>query len=215
MNKKLENLKKLYESKVVAIIRADEPDKLLKAVEALEKGGIPVIEISMTTPGALEAIRRVAESFGGGVFVGAGTVLDPETARHAILAGAEFVFAPTSNRETIALCKRYSKIVIPGAFSPTEILTAWEWGADLVKVFPAHEVGASFFKAVKAPLPQVDLIAVGGVNLENAADFIAAGASAVGIGSSLVKKEILKENRFGELTELAKKLVGKLGEAGK
>lgn len=212
MNKKLEHLGKLYESRVVAIIRADEPDKLLKAVEALEKGGIPVIEISMTTPGALEAIRRVSESFGDGVIVGAGTVLDPETARQAILSGADFVFAPTLSRETIALCKRYSKIVIPGAFSPTEILQAWEWGADLVKVFPAHEVGANFFKAVKAPLPQVDLIAVGGVDLENAKDFIRAGASAVGMGSALVRKEFLKEDRFAELTELSKRLVGELGE---
>ncbi len=210
MNRKLHNLQTLYETRVVAIVRASVSGNFIKAVEAMGEGGIKILEVSMTTPGALESIRQLSAHFGTGMIIGAGTVLDPETARLVIDAGAEFVFSPTLNRDTIDLCKRYSKIVIPGAFSPTEILRAWEWGADMVKVFPAKELSPAFIKAVKAPLPQVDLIAVGGVDMDNAADFIKAGCSAVGIGSSLVRKELIEQERYGELRELSKKLVERL-----
>lgn len=208
--KKRKNLDVLYESKVIAIVRAEKSGKFEQAVEAMLAGGIRILEVSMTTPGAMEIIRNLAGRFEGKVILGAGTVLDSETARLAIDAGAEFIFAPTLDRGTIEMCRRYSKIIIPGALTPTEILTAWQWGADLVKVFPAYEMSPSYIKSVKAPLPQVDMIAVGGVNLENAADFIGAGCSAVGIGSSLVKKELIEEERFGELTKLSRELVTRL-----
>ena len=136
-----------------------------------------------------------------------GTVLDAETARMVIDVGAEFVFSPVLKPEMIEICRRYSKIAIPGAFTPTEILNAWECGADLVKVFPTSQVGPSYIKAVKAPLPQIDLLAVGGVDLDNAKDFINAGCSAVGVGSSLVKKQFLKDNNFKALTKLAAKYI--------
>ncbi len=195
-------------SGIVAIVRFDRSEDLLRAAKAVAAGGVKVIEFTMTTPGALNLIAEAAHELGEEVLLGAGTVLDLETARAAILAGAEFVVAPTLNLKVIETCHRYSKVVIPGAYTPTEILTAWEAGADFVKVFPAEVGGPAYFRAVLAPLPQIKLIPVGGVTLENTGEFIRAGAAAVAVGSNLVEKRAIAEGRFGKLTENARTLRG-------
>jgi 2-dehydro-3-deoxyphosphogluconate aldolase/(4S)-4-hydroxy-2-oxoglutarate aldolase len=188
---------------VVAIIRANSSNSLLSAAEAIRDGGMTVIEVTMTTPGALDLVREATTRLGKEIIFGAGTILDPETARLAILAGAQFIVAPTLNLDTIALCKRYSIPVMPGAYTPTEIMTAWEAGADMVKVFPADTLGAKFIKAVKAPLPQVKLFPTGGVNVDNIGDFLRAGASAVGVGGELISQQLLDDKDFEALTERA------------
>jgi 2-dehydro-3-deoxyphosphogluconate aldolase / (4S)-4-hydroxy-2-oxoglutarate aldolase len=207
MNTKAQLLESVEQTRVIAIIRAKDSAQLINVVGALRDGGVKLIEVSMTTPNALTVIEEAVKAFDNDVIIGAGTVLDPETARLAITAGAEFVFSPVLKPEMITICRRYSKIAIPGAFTPTEILYAWECGADLVKIFPTSQVGPSYIKAVKAPLPQIDVIAVGGVNLDNARAFIEAGCTAVGVGSSLVKKDFLKDNNFQALSELARQYV--------
>jgi 2-dehydro-3-deoxyphosphogluconate aldolase/(4S)-4-hydroxy-2-oxoglutarate aldolase len=191
---------------LIAIVRLDSSGELVKAAKAIAAGGVSVIEFTMTTPGALRTIEESSKSLGGDVLIGAGTVLDAETARAAILAGAEFIVAPTLNPEVIELCHRYDKIVVPGAYTPTEILSAWELGADFVKLFPAEIGGPAYLKAVRAPLPQVKLIAVGGVSVETAASFIRAGAAALGVGSSLVNQKIVAAGQFDKLTAVAKAL---------
>jgi 2-dehydro-3-deoxyphosphogluconate aldolase/(4S)-4-hydroxy-2-oxoglutarate aldolase len=198
---------------VIAIVRFNRPEDLVQVAQAIARGGVRAIEFTMTTPNALEIIAASRREFGEEIVLGAGTVLDAETARAAILAGAEFVVAPTLNRGVIELCRRYSKIVVPGAYTPTEILNAWEWGADLVKVFPAEAGGPAYLKAVRAPLPQVKLVPVGGVSLENTAEFIRAGASAVAVGSNLVDKKLVAEKRFAELEALAGKFIAAVREA--
>ena len=203
MDKRAENLQLIIDTGVVAVIRANTSAQLMDIVQALKNGGIRALEITMTTPNALEAIKEAAERFGKEVVVGVGTVLDPETARAAILAGAEFIVAPTLNLEVIKLCKRYSKLVVPGAFTPTEILTAWEAGADAVKVFPATKLGPEFFKDVLGPLPQVRLTPTGGVNRQTTPQFIKAGAAFVGVGTALVDKKMVAEKRWDDLAALA------------
>jgi 2-dehydro-3-deoxyphosphogluconate aldolase/(4S)-4-hydroxy-2-oxoglutarate aldolase len=188
---------------IVAIIRVRNSDALLEAAAAIQAGGITAIEVTMTTPGALDIVRQVTASGSRDVVFGAGTILDPETARAAILAGAQFIVSPTLNLQTIALCKRYSVPVMPGAYTPTEILTAWEAGADTVKVFPADNLGPKFIKAVKAPLPQIRLLPTGGVNLDNAGDFIRAGADVIGVGGELVSQNLLDARDFETLTQRA------------
>lgn len=188
---------------VVAIMRAKHSDQLLAAADALLAGGVRAIEVTMTTPGALDVIREATSRYGSDVLFGVGSVLDPETARTAILAGAAFVVAPTLNLRTIELCRRYNVPVFPGAYTPTEILTAWEAGADMVKVFPASVGGPEYFKAVLAPLPQVKLVPVGGVDLDTTAAFVRAGAAAVGVGGSLVNQKLLDDGNLAEITERA------------
>ena len=161
----------------------------------------------MTTPGALGVIEQAAARAEEGVLFGAGTVLDGESARAAILAGAQFVVSPTFNLSLVEACRRYSIPVCPGAYTPTEILAAWEAGADMVKVFPASVGGPAFIKALVAPLPQIDLVPVGGVELDNTADFIRAGAAAVGVGSSLINQRLLDDGDFPALTERARRLI--------
>lgn len=190
---------------VVAIMRADNSDQLLAAADAAKAGGVNAIEVTMTTPGALDVINQATSKYGADVLFGVGSVLDSETARAAILAGAQFVVCPTLDIKTIELCRRYSIPVVPGAYTPTEILTAWQAGADMVKVFPASVGGPAYFKAIKGPLPQVALIPVGGVNLDNAADFVRAGADVVGVGSSLVNQKLLKNGEFKQITENARR----------
>jgi 2-dehydro-3-deoxyphosphogluconate aldolase/(4S)-4-hydroxy-2-oxoglutarate aldolase len=199
-----ELVREIEASGVIAIVRFDRSEDLVQVARAVRAGGVRAIEFTMTTPNALDIIEQSAREFGQDVLLGAGTVLDPETARAAILAGAQFIVAPTLNPQVIETCRRYSKAVIPGAFTPTEILTAWECGADFVKVFPAEFGGPEYLKAVRAPLPQVKLIPVGGVTLENTGAFIKAGASAVAVGGNLVKKSAIAAKRFDELTELAR-----------
>jgi 2-dehydro-3-deoxyphosphogluconate aldolase/(4S)-4-hydroxy-2-oxoglutarate aldolase len=194
----------IMESGVVAIMRAKSSDQLMAAAESILSGGVRAIEVTMTTPGALDVIHQATSQLSGDVLFGAGSVLDPETARAAILAGAQFVVCPTLNLKTIELCNRYSIPVMPGAYTPTEILTAWEAGATMVKVFPASAGGPGYIKAVKAPLPQIKLTAVGGVDLGNCADFIRAGCEVVGIGGELVNQKLLDGRDFTAITERAR-----------
>lgn len=202
-----DQVREIESSGVIAIVRFDRSEDLVQVARAVYAGGVRAIEFTMTTPNALDIIAQSASEFGQDVLLGAGTVLDPETARAAILAGAQFIVAPTLNPQVIETCRRYSKAVIPGAFTPTEILSAWECGADFVKVFPADFGGPEYLKAILAPLPQVKLIPVGGVSLENTATFIKAGASAVAVGGNLVKKTAIAAKRFDELTDLARSYV--------
>ena len=195
---------RIMETGVVAIMRANSPDQLLGAAKAVLAGGVEAIEVTMTTPGALDVIRQATTQFGKEVLFGVGSVLDAETARAAILAGAQFVVCPTFKPETIEICQRYSIPVVPGAYTPTEILAAWEAGANAVKVFPASAGGPAYIKAIKGPLPQISLSAVGGVTVDNTADFIRAGVDFVGVGGELVNQKLLDSSNFAEITERAR-----------
>jgi 2-dehydro-3-deoxyphosphogluconate aldolase/(4S)-4-hydroxy-2-oxoglutarate aldolase len=208
-----EILNRLMDGKVVAVVRLDSGEQLIHVAEALMAGGLTAIEFTMSTPGALEMIKQAAAHLGEDVLMGAGTVLDPETARAAILAGAEFIVTPTLNLATIALSKRYGKPIVSGAFTPTEILTAWESGADLVKVFPASVGGPKYIKAVLAPLPQVRLVPTGGVSAENAAEYMKAGATALGIGGNLVDKTAVAHGEWDTITGEAQHLMTAVGLA--
>ena len=194
---------------IVPVVRAQSAEEAIQAIEAIRAGGVDILEITMTVPGAVRLIEEVTHRFGQEALVGAGTVLDPETARACMLAGAQFVVSPALNLATIACCQRYGVPVFPGALTPTEVVTAWQAGADMVKVFPCSALGgASYIRALKAPLPQVELIPTGGVNLETAADFIKAGSAALGVGADLVDLKALREGRASLLTERAQKLLG-------
>jgi len=200
---KVEILNIIRETGVIAIMRAQSSDQLITAADAIKLGGVRAIEVTMTTPGALSVIAEAKERYGSDVIFGAGTVLDPETGRAAILAGADFVVSPTLNLELVALCNRYSIPVAPGCYSPTEVLAGWQAGADFIKLFPASVGGPNLVKAILAPLPQVRIIPVGGVNLDTAADFIQKGAAALGVGSSLVNQKLLDEGNMDEMTRRA------------
>jgi len=205
---KQEVLARIREVGIVPVIRAESPDEAAAAIEAIRAGGIPVLEITLTVPGAIRLIEDVARRFGQEALVGAGTVLDAETARACILAGARFVVSPALDRGTIACCRRYGVPVFPGALTPTEVVRAWQAGADMVKVFPCGNVGgASYIKALKAPLPQIELVPTGGVNLQTAADFIKAGAAALGVGADLVDLKALRAGNAALVTERARQLV--------
>jgi 2-dehydro-3-deoxyphosphogluconate aldolase/(4S)-4-hydroxy-2-oxoglutarate aldolase len=188
---------------VIAIMRAQSSDQLLQAADAIRGGGVRVIEVTMTTPGALEVIAEARRRYGAEVLFGAGTVLDAETGRAAILAGAQLVVAPTLNLGLIELCRRYSIPVMPGAYTPTEALTAWQAGADIVKIFPADVGGPAYLKAIRAPLPQLKLCPVGGVDLDTAAEFIRSGAACLGVGSALINQKLLDSGDFAELARRA------------
>ena len=201
-------LAQIREVGLVPVIRAESPELAGQVIEAIRAGGVPILEITMTVPGAIRLIEDVAGRYGRDTLVGAGTVLDPETARACILAGARFVVSPSLNPETIACCRRYGVAVLPGALTPTEVVAAWQAGADMVKVFPAGAVGgAAYIKALKAPLPQIDLVPTGGVSLKTAADFIKAGATALGVGADLVDTKALQEGRGADITQRARELV--------
>jgi 2-dehydro-3-deoxyphosphogluconate aldolase/(4S)-4-hydroxy-2-oxoglutarate aldolase len=200
-------LDRLLESGVVAVIRADSGSQLIDVCRALGRGGVAACEITMTTPGALEAIAQASRELGEAALIGAGSVLDAETARAAILAGARFVFSPVLNVEVIEMAHRYDCVAVPGALSPTEILTAWTAGADIVKVFPANHFGPQYLRDIHGPMPQIKLTPTGGVDLSTAADWIKAGAVAVGVGSALVKKDLLAGAKWDELAGLARQFV--------
>jgi 2-dehydro-3-deoxyphosphogluconate aldolase / (4S)-4-hydroxy-2-oxoglutarate aldolase len=185
-------LQRVLNTGVVAIIRAPSGDALVDAAQALVAGGIDAIEITFTVPNAHRVLETVTDRLGDKVLVGAGTVLDPETARIALLAGAQFIVAPCVNLSTIEFCKRHGVLVMPGALTPTEIVAAWQAGADIVKVFPSEITGPAYLKALRAPLPQIRLMPTGGVNLQTAAEFLKAGACALGIGGSLVSADAIK-----------------------
>lgn len=213
---KVKKLNLMHDSGIIAIMRANSSAQLIAAADAISAGGVRVIEVTMTTPGALDVIREATQRYGSEVLFGVGTVLDAETARAAILAGAGFVVAPTLNLDMIAMCNRYSIPVAPGCYTPTEMLTAWEAGADLIKLFPADVGGPGLLKSLLAPLPQLNLVPVGGVNLATTAEFIRQGAYAVGAGSSLVDQKLLDSGNMAELTRRAEAFVAevKKGRAG-
>ncbi len=208
-----DNLKVIMDTGIVAVIRGDDAAELLDVVQALEACGVRAIEVTMTVPGAMSVIQDVNRELGNRVVLGAGTVLDAETARLAILAGAEFIVSPVFKPEIVAMAKRYSKIVIPGAFTPTEILAAWEAGADVVKVFPATKLGPEFFKDMRGPFPHIRLTPTGGVNLDTAADFIKAGACFLGVGTALTDKKMIAEKRWSDLTTHARKFIDAVAAA--
>jgi len=200
------HMQTILNSGVVGVIRTESSEKLLRVAEAIREGGVNCIEVAMTTPDALDVISEVAGKLDD-VLIGAGTVLDAETARSAILAGAEYLVSPTLDLDMIKMAKRYDKIVAPGAFTPTEIMTAWQAGADIVKVFPASRLGPKFISDVKSPLPQVSLMPTGGVSQDNAPDFVKAGADVVCAGSALIDKQAMKKGNFKVMTENARSLV--------
>ena len=204
----LKSIQHILDVRLIPVVRASSAAEAASIVEAIRAGGLSILEITMTVPGALRVIENVADQYGDQILLGAGTVLDAETARAVILAGAEFVVTPSLKQSTIEVCKRYSKVVIPGALTPTEVVTAWEAGADFVKVFPCDNVGGpKYIKALKGPFPQIDLIPTGGVNLHTAAEFLAAGAAALAVGSELVDKKALASGDFARITDNAKKFL--------
>ena len=195
-------------------MRTDSADSAIRAIEAMYRGGIRAAEITMTVPGAVKALEKVADQFGDKLMLGAGTVLDPETARICMLAGAQFFVTPTLNLKTIEMANRYSKVICPGALTPTEILTAWEAGADVVKVFPANSLGgAKYIKSLKGPLPHIEMIPTGGVNLDSAGDFLKAGACAVAVGGELVDPKLIAAGKFDEIEALSRKYLEVIAKA--
>ena len=212
MKTKLDNLAHVKESAIVAVIRASSGDKLVEVAKALVEGGVNVLEVTFTVPKALSAIEMVADSVGDRAIVGAGTVLDSETARAAMLAGAEFIVSPGTNFDVIEMCQRYDKIVMPGGFTPTEIINAWQAGADVVKVFPSEFFGSNYLKSILAPLPQVRLIPTGGVNLETALGYLDAGAFALGVGGALASAKLIDANKFDEIRGRASTFASKIKE---
>jgi 2-dehydro-3-deoxyphosphogluconate aldolase/(4S)-4-hydroxy-2-oxoglutarate aldolase len=193
----------MLEGGLVAVVRSADNAPLGPVVEALVDGGVSVVEVTFTVPNALEQIAAITKQFGERVLVGAGTVLDPETGRAALAAGAQFLVSPTLNLDTVRLCRRYGQLAVPGAFTPTEILTAWEAGADIVKVFPADVLGPAFIKAVKAPLPQVRLMPTGGVDLKNASEYLRSGACCIGVGSQMVDPKAVARHDYEYLRGVA------------
>ena len=199
---------------IIPVVRAQSADEAMKAIDAIRAGGISILEITMTVPGAVSVIEEVSKRYGSEVLVGAGTVLGPETALDCIRAGAQFVVSPALNLETIEACRRERIAVLPGALTPTEVVQAWNAKADFVKVFPAGAVGgASYLKSLKAPLPHIELVPTGGVSLKTAADFIKAGASALGVGADLVDLKAIREGQHGLITERAREFVRIVQEA--
>jgi 2-dehydro-3-deoxyphosphogluconate aldolase/(4S)-4-hydroxy-2-oxoglutarate aldolase len=199
---------------LVPIVRTSSAESAIKAVEAIAEGGVPVAEITMTVPGAVHALEKLADRFGGKVLLGAGTVLDPETARACILAGAQFLVTPALRTSTIEVARRYSKVIFPGALTPTEVLSAWEAGADAVKIFPCGNVGGpKYIKALKGPFPQIETVPTGGVNLETTPEFIKAGACAVAVGGELVDGKSVQEGRFDVIADRARQYVAAVARA--
>ncbi|ASS93794.1 bifunctional 4-hydroxy-2-oxoglutarate aldolase/2-dehydro-3-deoxy-phosphogluconate aldolase [Peribacillus simplex] len=203
----MNTLTRIFENKIISIVRGAKPEDTLKIAKALRDGGIRLIEITLNSPNALESIELVSQELGEEMVVGAGTVLDPETARAALLAGSKFILSPTVDLETIKMTKRYGAVSIPGAYTPTEILTAYENGGDIIKVFPAS-VGPNYFKDIRGPLSHIPLLPTGGVTLDNIAEFQKAGVVGFGIGSSLVDaKQEVNERYLMELTQKARSFV--------
>lgn len=199
---------------LIPVVRASSADEAMKVVDAIREGGVPVLEITMTVPGALGVMEQVARRFGDEVVLGAGTVLDAETARACMLAGARFVVSPALNLATIEICRRYAVPVMPGTLTPTEVVAAWSAGADVVKVFPCGALGgASYIKSLKAPLPHIEMVPTGGVSVKTAADFIKAGSMALGVGADLVDTRAIREGNARLVTEKAREYVRIVQEA--
>jgi len=211
---KAEVLQRIHEVGVVPVVRAASPEEAIQVIEAIKSGGLAILEITMTVPNAVKVIEEVASRYGDEVLVGAGTVLDPETARDCILAGARFVVSPSLNTRTIEFCQQSSIAVFPGALTPTEVVTAWQAGADAVKVFPCGAVGgAKYLASLKAPLPQIEMIPTGGVSLSTAAGFIAAGAFALGVGADLVDLAAIRSGEPEKVAQAAGAYVAAVKDA--
>lgn len=199
---------------VVPVVRTASAETAVKSIEAVHRGGIRAAEITMTVPGALRALEKLADQFGDKIVLGAGTVLDPETARACMLAGAQFFVTPNLRPATIEMVKRYGKIVMPGALTPTEVLTAWEAGADAVKVFPCGAVGGpKYIKALRAPFPQIEMIPTGGVNLETTGEFLKAGACAVAVGAELIDAKTIEQGKYEVFEERARQYLAAVAAA--
>jgi 2-dehydro-3-deoxyphosphogluconate aldolase/(4S)-4-hydroxy-2-oxoglutarate aldolase len=196
-------LKRILDGGIVAVVRSESSSSLVKVVQALAEGGVTAAEITFTVPDAVEVIRQVRREVGDAIVLGAGTVLDPETARTAMLAGAEYIVSPVVNLDVIRLCRRYDKVVMPGAFTPTEVLAAWEAGADVVKIFPADVGGPAYLRAIRGPLPQVRVMPTGGVDLNTAEAFLKAGACCLGVGGALVEPTTIAHGDFTRIRDLA------------
>jgi len=210
---KQEVLRTLEETGIVAVIRIDDPAKLQEVSLALCEGGVRMVEITMTVPGALQIIASVSKALGDAVFMGAGTVLDADTARMAILAGARFIVGPSFDPQTIAMCKLYDTAVMPGCLTPTEVVNAWKAGADVVKIFPGRVGTPEYFQDLKGPLPHIRMMPTGNVDLITAPKYIKAGAVAVGVGKALVDVKALKAGQFGAITENARAFCGMVAAA--
>jgi 2-dehydro-3-deoxyphosphogluconate aldolase/(4S)-4-hydroxy-2-oxoglutarate aldolase len=211
---KQEILRSIIEIGIVPVVRTNSAESAVQAIAAIYRGGIRAAEITMTVPGAIRALEKVASELGDKIVLGAGTVLDPETARAAMLAGAEFFVSPNLKLATIELAKRYSKVVMPGAMTPTEVLTAWEAGADIVKVFPCGNLGGpKYIKALRAPYPHIEMIPTGGVNLDTAGDFLKAGACAVAVGGEMVDAKSIQEGRYDVIEEKARQYLAVIAKA--
>jgi 2-dehydro-3-deoxyphosphogluconate aldolase/(4S)-4-hydroxy-2-oxoglutarate aldolase len=207
-------LRSILDIGVVPVVRTSSAESAVRAIEAVYRGGIRAAEITMTVPGAIKALEKLADAFGDKLVLGAGTVLDPETARICMLAGAQFFVTPALNLKTIEMAKRYSKIIMPGALTPTEIVTAWEAGADCVKVFPCGALGgAKYIKSLKAPLPHIEMVPTGGVSLETTADFLRAGAAAVAVGAELIDAKTISEGRYEVFEERARQFLAEVAKA--
>jgi len=211
---KTDIIKQIKDTGVIPVVRATSADEAMQVIDAIREGGISVFEITMTVPGAVALIERVSKRYGNEVLVGAGTVLDADAAQACISSGAQFVVGPSLNLDTIEYCRRTDVAVMPGALTPTEVVQAWKAGADFVKVFPAGAVGgASYIKALKAPLPQIELVPTGGVALTTAGDFIRAGAAALGVGTDLVNLTAIREGNAQQVTDRAKQFIEIVREA--
>lgn len=208
--KKEKTLEVILKTKVIAVVRMRDPARIFDVTAALEKGGVKALEITMTVPGALDIIKKLAETKTGDILIGAGTVFDAETAAAAIWSGADFIVSPIAEPGMIAACRAHHTFVAPGAFTPTEIISAWDRGADVVKVFPATSLGPQFFRDLKGPFPQLKLMPTGGVTAENARSYIEAGACAVGIGTALLDKALIESGDWAGLAEKARRLVESL-----
>ena len=209
----MDTLKAILDSGVIAIIRSDSDQGLLETARALAAGGVRALEVTMTTPGALDAIRAISRQSNDQFVLGAGTVLDAESARLAILAGAEFIVSPGFDLGAVQTAKSYGKVVCPGALTPTEVIAAWSAGADLVKIFPASVGGPDYIKAIRAPLPQVRLLPTGGVDVANAGEYIRAGAAAVAMGGSLVNAKAIAQGQWDRITQTARQALAAVVDA--
>jgi len=214
MSQREEILNRILETKAIAVIRMADSAKLIQVVEAILEGGVECVEITMTVPGAIQVIEDVCREIGDRALIGSGTVMDSDTARQTMETGAQFVVGPIFNPEVVEITHQHDCVVIPGAFSPAEIVTAWNAGADVVKIFPATVLGPKYIKDVRGPLPQIRLCPTGGVTVDNAGDWIKAGAACVGIGSDLLDKQAIQDDRFEVLTERARLMVASIQSAG-
>ena len=211
--KRYEQVRRIVETAIFAVIRAESSEQLVDVARALKDGGCELVEVAMTTPNAFAVIEKTAAELGEEVLVGVGSVLDAETARGAILSGAQYIVSPVTNYDVIEMAHRYDKVAIPGAFTPTETMNAFAAGADLVKIFPASVGGPSYIKALKAPMPQVLLVPTGGVDLDNVAYFLRAGGDAVGVGSSMIQKEALEKGDMEQIRKMAAAFTDRVKEA--